>query len=40
VLQAIVAGSCEPDLADAPEFSYDTAAEVLWLIERLGPAAT
>lgn len=36
VLQAIVAGSRDPALAEAPEFSYDTAAEVLWLIERLG----
>lgn len=35
-LQAIVAGSRDPALAEAPEFSYDTAAEVLWLIERLG----
>jgi tetratricopeptide (TPR) repeat protein len=36
VLQAIVAGSRDPSLAEAPEFCYDTAAEVLWLIERLG----
>lgn len=36
-LQAIVAGSRDPVLADAPEFSHVTAAEVLWLIERLGP---
>lgn len=36
VLQAIVAGSRDPALAEALEFSYDTAAEVLWLIERLG----
>jgi tetratricopeptide (TPR) repeat protein len=36
VLQAIVAGSRDPALAEVPEFSYDTAAEVLWLIERLG----
>lgn len=35
-LQAIVAGSRDPALAEAPEFSYYTAAEVLWLIERLG----
>lgn len=38
-LQAIVAGSRDPALAEAPEFSYDTAAEVLWLIERLEGAA-
>jgi tetratricopeptide (TPR) repeat protein len=36
VLQAVVAGSRDPALAEAPEFSYYTAAEVLWLIERLG----
>ncbi|WP_338416236.1 CHAT domain-containing protein [uncultured Sphaerotilus sp.] len=36
VLQAIVAGSRDPALAEAPEFRFDTAAEVLWLIERLG----
>ncbi|WP_251971128.1 CHAT domain-containing tetratricopeptide repeat protein [Sphaerotilus microaerophilus] len=36
VLEAIVAGNRDPALAEAPEFSYDTAAEVLWLIERLG----
>lgn len=36
VLQAIVAGSRDPALAEAPEFSIFTAAEVLWLIERLG----
>lgn len=36
VLQAIVAGSRDPALAEAPEFSIYTAAEVLWLIERLG----
>lgn len=36
VLHAVVAGSRDPALAEAPEFSYDTAAEVLWLIERLG----
>lgn len=35
-LQAIVAGSRDPVLAEAPEFYYRTAAEVLWLIERLG----
>lgn len=36
VLQAIVAGSRDPALAEAPEFHYTTVAEVLWLIERLG----
>lgn len=36
VLQAIVAGSRDPALAEVPEFSIFTAAEVLWLIERLG----
>ena len=34
-LQAIVAGSRDPALADAPEFSFDTAAEILLLIETL-----
>lgn len=37
VLQAIVAGSRDTALAEVPEFSIYTAAEVLWLIERLGP---
>lgn len=36
VLQAILEGSRDPVLAEASELSYDTAAEVLWLIERLG----
>ncbi|HNG78287.1 MAG TPA: tetratricopeptide repeat protein [Burkholderiaceae bacterium] len=39
VLQAIVAGSRDPALAEVPEFHYTTAAEVLWLIERLEGAA-
>ena len=38
-LQAIVAGSRDPALADAPEFSYDTAAEILLLIETLNNAS-
>lgn len=37
-LQAIAAGSRDPALAENPEFSYVTAAEVLWLIERLQAA--
>lgn len=36
ILQAIVAGSRDPALAEALELHYTTAAEVLWLIERLG----
>ena len=37
-LQAIVAGSRDPALADAPEFRFDTAAEILLLIETLNNA--
>lgn len=35
ILQAIVAGRRDRALADHPEFSYDMAAEILFLIERL-----
>ena len=38
-LQAIVAGSRDPALADAPEFTYYTAAEILLLIETLNDAS-
>ena len=34
-LQAIVAGSRDPTLADAPDLSYTMAAEILLLIESL-----
>ena len=34
-LQAIVAGSRDPTLADAPELDYTMAAEILFLIETL-----
>lgn len=37
VLQAIVAGNRDPALVEAHQFQYDTAAELLWLMERLGP---
>lgn len=36
VLRAIMEGSRDPTLAEMPKFHYTTAAEVLWLIERLG----
>ncbi len=35
VLQAIVAGSLDRTLADAPDLTYDMAAEILFLIEQL-----
>ena len=38
-LQAIVTGSRDPALADAPEFRFDTAAEILLLIETLNNAS-
>ena len=34
-LQAILAGSRDPKLADDPELDYDDAAEILFLLERL-----
>lgn len=34
-LQAIVAGSRDRSLADAPDLHYTMAAEILWLIEAL-----
>jgi hypothetical protein len=37
-LQAVVAGSRYPALADQPEFDYTMAAEILLLIESLGGA--
>jgi tetratricopeptide (TPR) repeat protein len=38
-LQAITDGSRDPALADAPGLHYTSAAEILLLIERLGPGA-
>jgi hypothetical protein len=35
-LQAVVAGSRDPALADQPELDYTMAAEILLLIESLG----
>ena len=34
-LQAIVAGSRDRTLADAPDFDYSMAAEILFLLDRL-----
>ena len=38
ILQALLAGSYDPALADNPLLDYDDAAELHLLLDRLGPA--